>query len=397
MKKRLLAVALCCAVNGTAFGADIRINGFASIVAGKATDDNMKLFDYEDDISFSNESMVALQITSDLGDGLSATGQLVARGNEDYDAEFAWAYISYDVSDNLRISAGRMRLPLFRYSDFIEVGYAYRWVRPPTSVYSLSTPAPTGISVLYTSTLGSWDSAIQAVYGRAEGDFKAITNKDDGKLNDITGLNWTLSKDWLTLRASYMVGETTISLNNSASLVGLSTLLKTYGLQEELNKLAIDKDDGTFLGLGFAIDYNNFLLDGEYTEIEAKDSLLPEQSQYYVSVGYRMQDWTVHLTYEGNDDKHPDSRFNKVPATITLANGATVPLSTDPSNPNAPLVRNLLNSALKATHVDTSTLTIGARYDFHPSAAFKIDWSRQDNDLTNQDNDVIAVAIDLVF
>ncbi|OHU85017.1 MULTISPECIES: porin [Pseudoalteromonas] len=397
MKKRLLAVALCCAINGTAYGADLRINGFASIVAGSTTDDNMSVFGYEDEISFSNESMFALQVSSDLGDGISATAQIVARGHEDYDAEFEWAYISYDINEHLRLSAGKMRLPLFRYSDFIEVGYAYRWVRPPTSVYSFASTTPTGMSLLYTSQLGQWDSSLQFVYGRYEGKANAITDSDDATLNDITGFNWTMSKDWLTLRASYVVAETSISLNNSAPLVALSGALQNYGLQEQLSQLVVDKDDGSFLGLGFAIDYNNFLLDGEYTEVEVDNSLLPEQSQYYVSAGYRLDDWTLHVTYEENDDKHPNGRFNQVPTTITLANGAVVPVSTDPSNPNAPLIRDLMNGALNATRVNTNTVTLGARYDFHPSAAFKIDWSRLDNDVTNQDNDVIAVAIDLVF
>ncbi|BBN83806.1 hypothetical protein PA25_37910 [Pseudoalteromonas sp. A25] len=397
MKKRLIAMALICAFSGVSYASDLRINGFASIVAGKASDNNMAMFGYEDEVSFSPESMFAVQVSSDLGDGISATAQIIARGSEDYDAKFEWAYVSYDINDNLRLSAGKMRLPLFRYSDFLEVGFAYRWIRPPQSVYNFAFSTPTGISLLYTSQLGDWDSTTQAVYGRFEGDFRAITGKDEGKLNDIGAINWTLSKDWLTLRASYVVAETTISLANSPSLSGLSNALKTYNLQNDYNNLLINEDSGTFIGLGFAIDYNNFLFDGEYTEIEVDNSLLPEQTQYYVSFGYRMNDWLVHLTYERNDDAHPDSRFNQVPEFITLANGNQVRVSIDPSNPNSRLIKDAVNGALKATHNDTSTVTIGARYDFHPSAAFKVDWSRLDNDLSNQDNDVITVAVDLVF
>ncbi|CAH9053807.1 hypothetical protein PSECIP111951_02401 [Pseudoalteromonas holothuriae] len=397
MKKQLIAGALCCALNGTAYGADLRINGFASIVAGSASDDNMAVFGYEDEVSFSNESMFAIQVSSDLGDGLSATAQIVSRGRDDYDAKFEWAYVSYDINDSLRISAGKMRLPLFRYSDFIEVGYAYRWIRPPQSVYNFAFSTPTGLSLLHNTQIGDWDSTAQAVYGRFEGDFIAVTGQDRGKLNDILGFNWTMTRDWLTLRASYVMAETTISLDNSAQLTGLANALQQFGIQDEYNKLLINEDDGTFIGVGFAIDYNNFLLDGEYTEIEVDNSLLAEQSQYYISVGYRLNDWTVHLTYESNDDEHPTSRFNQVPETITAANGEQIRVSTDSTNPNAPLIKDAMNNALRTAHNDTNTVSVGARYDFHPSAALKVEWSRLDNDLSNQDNDVIAVAIDLVF
>ena len=53
-----------------------------------------------------------------------------------------------------------------------------------------------------------------------------------------------------------------------------------------------------------------FLFDAEYTEFEVEDSILAKQSQYYASVGYRMDSVIVHFTYEDNDDEHDSSRFD---------------------------------------------------------------------------------------
>ena len=68
-----------------------------------------------------------------------------------------------------------------------------------------------------------------------------------------------------------------------------------------------------------------FLFDAEYTQFEVEGSILAEQSQYYASAGYRIDDVIVHFTYEKNDDKHDSSRFNtleSIPLLNTTVNFA---------------------------------------------------------------------------
>ena len=45
--------------------------------------------------------------------------------------------------------AGRQRLPRFRYSDFLEVGHAYPWLRPPHAVYTATFSNDDGLSAAY--------------------------------------------------------------------------------------------------------------------------------------------------------------------------------------------------------------------------------------------------------
>ena len=87
MNKKWLAtwVALACCSGMAA--AEVNINGFASIKAGKAGSGD-SLYGYTDEIDFKNESLFALQVQSDLGDKLSVTAQIMARGRNDFDAEF---------------------------------------------------------------------------------------------------------------------------------------------------------------------------------------------------------------------------------------------------------------------------------------------------------------------
>ncbi|WP_283710382.1 porin [Pseudoalteromonas prydzensis] len=384
MKKLPIAIAICAACLSAPSYAEIRINGFASIVGGKTLDDDTSLYGYDNDISFKNESVFALQLSADLQDKLSATAQIVARGENDFDADFEWAYITYEFSDELQLSAGKMRAPFFRYSDFLDVGYAYRWVRPPQSVYRLPFSTYEGLSLLYTSQLGEWDSTLQVIYGGFEGDVVAVSYKDQAELDDVAGINWTLSYDWFSARAAYLVTDTTMKLGqkdendlDGVKINALENILRQNGLTAQADDISINEDDSYFLGFGISIDYNNILFDAEYTELEVKDSILPKESQYYASIGYRMDNVIAHFTYEDNDDKHDSSRFNAIESVPTL---------------NA-----VINGALEGTRRQSNVYTIGARYDFHPMAALKVDFSRLKDDISNTETDVIAVGVDLVF
>jgi hypothetical protein len=376
MKKLSVAVAVCAVLASSYASAEVRINGFASIVGGKSLDSDSTLYGYDDDISFKNESKFALQLSADLHEKLTATAQIIARGEDDFDATFEWAYVTYEYSDELQFSAGKMRVPFYKYSDFLDVGYAYRWVRPPKSVYGIPFSTYEGVSVVYSSQLGDWDSTLQGFYGAFDGDIDVFETELPAELNNLGGINWSLSYDWFSARAAYIVADTSISSEDSG-LIGLVSLLSDSGLTNTANDLITEEDKTSFVGVGFSVDYENFLFDAEYTQFEVEDSILAKQSQYYASVGYRIDSVIVHFTYEDNDDKHDSSRFNTIESIPTL--------------------NSAVNGALEGIRAQSNVYTIGARYDFHPSAAFKIDFSRFEDDITDTETDVVAVGVDLVF
>ncbi|MBQ4857224.1 porin [Pseudoalteromonas sp. MMG007] len=376
MNKLSIAVAVCAALASSYASAEVRINGFASIVGGKSLDSDQTLYGYDDDISFKNESKFALQLSADLQEKLTATAQIIARGEDDFDATFEWAYVTYEYSDELQFSAGKMRVPFYKYSDFLDVGYAYRWVRPPKSVYGIPFSTYEGLSVVYNTQIGDWDSTLQGFYGGFDGDIDVFGNDLPAELNNLGGLNWNLSYDWFSARAAYIVADTSI-YSDDINLLGLIDVLNNSGLSDTANDLITEEDSTTFIGVGFSIDYENILFDAEYTQFEVEESLLAEQKQFYASLGYRLDDVIVHFTFEENDDEHKSSRFDTIESI--------------------PSLNSVVNLALEGIRAQSNVYTIGARYDFHPSAAFKIDFSRFKDDVADTETDVVAVGIDLVF
>ena len=97
------------------YAGEIKWSGFMSVVAGKMLEDDQTSYEsYDDDILFSPESMIGLQGQALISDNFRGTLQVVGKGgNDDYNAQVEWAYVSYDVTNDLTVNAGRFRIPLY--------------------------------------------------------------------------------------------------------------------------------------------------------------------------------------------------------------------------------------------------------------------------------------------
>src|SRR5690554_5648858 len=126
LKKLGIASAILLAGAQTAYANDLQINGFLNVTAGvldnKDIEDGFTTGGYDTTLGFDQHTLAGLQISKKVNDNTSATVQLMSRGKQGYKTETAWAYVTYDLSDNTAIRFGRLRTPFFQYSDFLEVG-----------------------------------------------------------------------------------------------------------------------------------------------------------------------------------------------------------------------------------------------------------------------------------
>lgn len=168
----------------------VQITGFGQMVAGTVTDgDAFPGTGYDSDWDFKDESLFALQVRGDLNAQWSATAQIVARGRDDFDPEFAWAYIGWNGGNGWSAKFGRQRLPLYRYSDFLEVGYAFPWLRVPNAVYNLEFNNFDGASAAYAFGTGDWFTTLQGSAGRFEGDIELSGSPADAELASLAGIS----------------------------------------------------------------------------------------------------------------------------------------------------------------------------------------------------------------
>lgn len=377
MKNLHKALILSSAIFAGTSQAELTLNGFASIVGGVTTSSDDNLNGYNDSIDFSQDSLLAIQASADLADGLSATVQMLARGEDDWNPDFEWAYIAYDASDNLRILAGRQRVPFYMYSDFLDVSYAYPWITPPEGVYSVAFDTFDGLGAIYSTSMGSFDASFHMIYGGNNSEITVAGEDVKPDFNDSVGLVATVTREWLTLRTGYLQTEMNIPLQAIQPLV---QGWKAAGFPAVAENIEVLQDTGSFLELGFQIDYNNFLVIGEYTELNLDGSTLPNQDSFYVLAGYRFDNMLVHVTY-GEDDDARDRITNDVPVVTPL-----LPLLV----PTNALTDSQTNKA--------SYIKLGLRWDFHESAALKFEYTSYSDDI-NSDNDagLFRTALVAVF
>lgn len=372
MKKIIPFVALCACIYSTAH-AEIRVNGFANLVGGITKSDET-LYAYEDNISFSEESLFAIQIIGDINDKMTATGQILARGSDDYDAKLEWAYITYNYSDNLNISAGRFRQPLFRYSSSQDIGYSYHWVSAPQSVYDVPFNSIEGVRLDYNNYVGDWEYALQLAVGNY-----SVSNdllELDGRNNVTASIEATY--DYLKLRLVYGQADTTLNLRPVAPL--LAQLEQTLPA-DLFNNLKQEEDLGKFIGVGIEIDKFDWFVSGEFTSVNTEDSFLTEDIAYYVTAGLRFGKYTPSITYERvkdeDDLKFADQLVGLPPALV----GA---------------VAGLQNAFIN----DDSTVTLGVRFDHSANVALKADLTKYTDDKDasgNSDATLLRFAINYVF
>ena len=379
--KSILALGILAALaSATASAQGVQITGFGQMVAGTVTDGtSFPGTGYDSDWDFKDESLFAIQVRGDLNEQWSATAQIVARGREDFDPEFAWAYVSWNGGNGWSSKLGRQRIPLFRYSDFLEVGYAFPWLRPPHAVYNFQFSNFDGGSLAYSFGSGSWFSTVSVIGGKNVSSVTIQGAPADQELQSLVGGSFeTVYNDWLTLRAGYYQADVLI---DAQALSPLFSALNGAGFSNVTAALDYNEDAGNFLGFGAEVNHGNWLLISEFTKVEIEDSFFSDKTQFYVTGGYRFGAWTPTLTYGRREGDAKAEIIGLLPNVAPLA-----PL-------RAGVSQVVFSDDLDATYVG-----FGLRWDLSTNIALKADYTRYENDgPAAADADSIAAGVVFTF
>ncbi|PAV24500.1 hypothetical protein CF392_15945, partial [Tamilnaduibacter salinus] len=240
---------------------DLRLNGFASFGGGQFEADDSAASEsyqgFDDNFTMKPVTKIALQATAEVNKNVTVTGQLLASGNDDYNMEAEWAYLTYEANRNLDLRVGRLRSPFFRYSDSLDVGYAYPWVAPPRQVYRFIFDTVEGVDAVYNTRVAGWNATAQAYYGRLQDETVLLGEEVDLDLTKFTGVNLTLDRDWLTFRASYNRAD--FDVDAPADLAAVLSALPN----DVAEGLRAEDEVGEFWGVAAEIDYANWLFISE--------------------------------------------------------------------------------------------------------------------------------------
>lgn len=287
--------------------AEIKLNGFGSIYAGQVVEGKEFVSDfpnaglYDRSFSFSPDSTLGLQFSSFFTDEFSLIAQIVVHGATDFDSEVDWLYLNYHLTPELSLQFGRKRLPLYYYSDYYDIGYAYNWVRPPADLYTWQITNYNGISLLYEKNIGEYDTSFNVYYGNEESDDNELLTllfgvPVDEKWEDMFGMVTTLANEWIDLRVTYMQGFVVRDVNGVRVVDSIKQ--KLFGVSLNF----------TFDELLLLSEFNNYRRPTDDINVDT----------YMLSVGYEIGDFTPHITRSvfeqelnasGNDEKHQTTTF----------------------------------------------------------------------------------------
>ncbi|MBV1884753.1 MAG: hypothetical protein KUG66_00730, partial [Gammaproteobacteria bacterium] len=114
----------------------LKLNGFASAGLTTTDSDAVNIIDINDTKNYQADAIIALQANFKINDTTEAVLQLVGRGNQRNDVEAEWGYIAHSFMPNFVVRGGKLRVPYYSASEYLEVGFAYPWARPPIDVYN---------------------------------------------------------------------------------------------------------------------------------------------------------------------------------------------------------------------------------------------------------------------
>lgn len=120
----------------------ISLSGFATL--GYAQTDQPYHYQHylSRDGSFFRDSLLGLQLDTQLTDTLSVTaqGKLAASFENDdrFDTTLTWAFLSWRPTNDLLFRGGRLRVPLYMNSESVDIGTTFEFARLPAEVYFTS-------------------------------------------------------------------------------------------------------------------------------------------------------------------------------------------------------------------------------------------------------------------
>ncbi len=307
----------------TAQAIEIDITGYASFAATKsdATDaaGNQVIFANglaNKNLKFDSEdSLIGLQFSSTVSDKVDMTVVLQADGSSgNYDISAEWAYATYKFDDELSLRMGKYKGSFYMVSDYQDVGYAYPWVRPPLEVYSTNPiKALSGLNLVYQSGIGDLTLLTELYVGSGTHSAKYIPSTTDDPATGIPP----------SLKGQNISFETVNASGINISLSGDIASLRVGYFSTDVNAAAfnITEKPGTFLGVGFNLDWENIVIYSEYIQRDTDPTLagaFPDQNAYYLTLGYRFGKFLPYVTYADLAKGKDDSPYAQLQSSVAV-------------------------------------------------------------------------------
>ena len=245
-------------------------------------------------------SKFGAQLSYGVTDTVGVTVQATAKAQQDeWKANLEWAYLSWQTNDQLMLRAGRLRSPVYMYSESLDVGYSYPWLRLPDEVYSqVQVTNYEGVDAVYTVPLSYGSVSVQVAGGQAKNrDYFAYDQQFDIDYGNLFGASVSLAtNDFGTLRIGYVEADISTAISGTVNnyLAG--------NPNANLPLLTLEKEKGKFTSIGYQYDNGTWVSSNEWTSRMIENDGMESIDSFYLMGGRRFGDFLPHVTYAQLDD-----------------------------------------------------------------------------------------------
>ncbi len=296
---------------------EIEMTGYASLIGGYTDEKDITYLNEfaQNYVDFTHHSHIGLQFNTEIIKKLELSLTLLSEGKEDYQTRAAWFYATYAINRDVSFRFGRLKLPFYLVSNYIDIGHAYPWVTPPEEVYNTNIiNSPEGIEFIYETDFYSSILTFNTYIGSDRSkQYLAPSFIDDTTVNIS---NKYVSGDKIKYESHELFGAAlNISTDNITFQVTHNQAVITA---HELN---IDKSRVSLGSFGLILDYGQFILYSELTHRDSDASLqpiFPDQSSKYITIGYRISKYMPYITYATIGKGKTDSKYSLVQQSSTI-------------------------------------------------------------------------------
>lgn len=280
----------------------VSLTGFAS--ANFHQTDDAAPFNGESGNGHDNQGSYAgtrfgLNVRAKVNDTFSFASQLFATKEEDnYAAHVDWAFGTMHLSENVDFRAGKLKFPVGLVNEYADVGYAYPWLHAPAAFYSgmgapngpqVTRESYTGASLLWEIPTDDWIFSVDFYDGEV--------NLEGTNVRQLGGM--TFKADWndevLFQLSSYKGNMRDVEIEGNPIM---SALME--GAQHKANTFAVKVDIDNYLGMF------------EIADVEMGDINAMSASTWYMTLGYRINDFLPFVTIENYEQGEPVDDDQKI-------------------------------------------------------------------------------------
>ncbi|MBU0813402.1 MAG: hypothetical protein KKH69_17620, partial [Gammaproteobacteria bacterium] len=303
---RVIGLAAVCLATTQAFAleqGEHRLNGFGTVgVTHLGGEDEGRSYGVQGQTNDSwrgdQLSKLGAQLSYGVTDTVGVTVQATVKAQQDeWKANLEWAYLSWQTSDQLMLRAGRLRSPVYMYSESLDVGYSYPWLRLPDEVYSqVQVTNYEGVDAVYTVPLSYGSVTFQVAGGQSKNrDYYAYDEQFDIDYGKLFGASVSMAtNDFGTLRIGYVEADITTDISGTVTVAP--------GVVAPLSLLTLDKEKGKFTSIGYQYDNGVWVSSNEWTSRMIENDDMESIDSFYLMGGRRFGDFLPHVTYAQLDD-----------------------------------------------------------------------------------------------